>query len=166
MTDGSGGITPVGGLGMLWYPVKTYGDFKLKFQFREGRTDGDFSNGGAFVRFPKGWSRPDVGHYAIPEEFVVLDGTLSLNGETWPRGAHAWIPAFQRRHGLGSASGCLVFAWFGGTPRWIPGEPPSAAAPAKHRSWIEGRRFHRVTPALRETLDLDDWTWRYGEASA
>ena len=40
LDDGSGGITPVGGLGMLWYPVKPFGDFKLKFQFREGRTDG------------------------------------------------------------------------------------------------------------------------------
>ena len=40
LDDGSGGITPVGGLGMLWYPVEQFGDFKLKFQFREGRTDG------------------------------------------------------------------------------------------------------------------------------
>ena len=38
LDDGSGGISPVGGLGMLWYPVKEFGDFKLKFQFREGRT--------------------------------------------------------------------------------------------------------------------------------
>ena len=49
---GEGYISPVGGLGMLWYPAKQYGDFKFKFQFREGRTDGGFSNGGAFVRFP------------------------------------------------------------------------------------------------------------------
>ena len=52
LEDGSGGITPVDGLGMLWYPVSQYGDFTLKFQFREGRTDGGASNGGAFVRFP------------------------------------------------------------------------------------------------------------------
>ncbi len=52
MSDDSGGITPVGGLGMLWYPVKAYGDFRLKLQFREGRTDAGFSNGGVFVRFP------------------------------------------------------------------------------------------------------------------
>ena len=52
LDDGSGGITPVDGLGMLWYPVKQFGDFKLKFQFREGRTDGGHSNGGAFTRFP------------------------------------------------------------------------------------------------------------------
>ncbi|HEX7223720.1 MAG TPA: family 16 glycoside hydrolase, partial [Candidatus Limnocylindrales bacterium] len=52
--DDSGGIgpTPSGGLGMLWYPVKAYGDFRLKLEFREGREDGGFSNGGVFVRFP------------------------------------------------------------------------------------------------------------------
>ncbi len=123
--------------------------------------DGGFR---AFVRFPKGWSRPDVGHYAVPEEFVVLEGSLSLNGERWHPGSHAWIPAFQRRQGLGSANGCLVFAWFGGTPRWIPGEPAQPASQGRHRSSIEAGRFIReMAPgAPQETLDLTDWTWRYG----
>ena len=121
--------------------------------------DGGFR---AFVRFPRGWARPDVGHYAVPEEFVVLEGSLSLNGKTWHAGAHAWIPAFERRHDLGSPSGCLVFAWFGGTPRWIPGEPTQAASATRHRSGIEDGRFVRqVTPEARETLDLGDFTWRY-----
>ena len=31
--------------------MKAYGDFRLKLQFREGRTEG-YSNGGVFVRFP------------------------------------------------------------------------------------------------------------------
>lgn len=54
MSDGSGGITPTpsSALGMLYFPHRDYGDFKMKFQFREGRTDGQASNGGAFVRFP------------------------------------------------------------------------------------------------------------------
>ncbi|HET6546995.1 MAG TPA: ThuA domain-containing protein [Solirubrobacter sp.] len=68
MDDGSGGITPVGGLGMLWYPVKAYGDFKVKLQFREGRTDGGHSNGGVFVRFPdpRGEAREPCEDYAAP----------------------------------------------------------------------------------------------------
>jgi PKD repeat protein/type 1 glutamine amidotransferase/glucose/arabinose dehydrogenase len=49
-TDGS--IRTVGGLGMLWYAARPYGDFSLRFQFRDGRTDDGWSNGGAFVRFP------------------------------------------------------------------------------------------------------------------
>ena len=67
--------------------------------------DGGFR---AFVRFPKGWSRPDAGHYAVADEFVVLDGELSLNGETWQRGGHAWVPAFQRRRDLGIRRRCRL----------------------------------------------------------
>ena len=118
--------------------------------------DGGFR---AFVRFPKGWSRPAVGHYAVPEEFIVLQGSLTLNAKTWNAGEHAWIPAFERRHDLASARGCLVFAWFGGTPRWIPGEPTQPASAIRHRSWIEGGRFGRETGSVTESLDLGDWTY-------
>jgi len=40
-----------GGMGMPWYPVKEYGDFALRFQWRDSST-GSNGNGGAFVRFP------------------------------------------------------------------------------------------------------------------
>ena len=121
--------------------------------------DGGFR---AFVRFPAGWSRPDVGHYAVPEEFVVLEGELGLNGRIWKAGDCAWIPAWQRRHGLQSPSGCLVFAWFGGTPRWLPGEPAQAAGAGRpHRTSIEGRELVRLLPGTgRETLSLDTLAWR------
>ena len=36
---------------MPWYPVKDYGDFSMKFQWRDSAT-GSNGNGGAFVRFP------------------------------------------------------------------------------------------------------------------
>jgi plastocyanin len=50
--DEDGGFArPHGGLGMPWYPVKDYGDFSLKFQWRDSST-GSSGNGGAFVRFP------------------------------------------------------------------------------------------------------------------
>ena len=41
-----------GGLGMLWYAGRQFGDFSLQLQFRDGRTDGGWSNSGVFVRFP------------------------------------------------------------------------------------------------------------------
>jgi hypothetical protein len=47
-----GTIVSRGGLGMLWYPVKQYGDFSLKLQFRDERGDDGYSNSGVFVRFP------------------------------------------------------------------------------------------------------------------
>jgi hypothetical protein len=119
--------------------------------------DGGFR---AFVRFPAGWWRADVGHYAVAEEFLVLEGEISLNGRTWTKGELAWVPAGQRRHDLGSRTGCLVFAWFGGTPRWIPGEATPSAAGPRNQTAIEGRELVRLAPGTRETLNLDDYRWR------
>ena len=76
----------------------------------------------AFVRFPPGWARPDAGHYVVPEEFMVLEGDLTLNGRTWHEGGYAWIPAGRVRKGSRSTGGCLAFAWFGGVPRWVAGD--------------------------------------------
>jgi hypothetical protein len=47
-----GTIRSVGGLGMLWYAAQEFGDFSVRLQFRDARTDGGFSNSGVFVRFP------------------------------------------------------------------------------------------------------------------
>jgi len=55
-----GSIQAHGGLGMLWYPLKPFGDFSLKLQFRDARTDGGYANSGVFARFPH------------PEQMVAL----------------------------------------------------------------------------------------------
>ncbi|MDU0288389.1 ThuA domain-containing protein [Saccharothrix longispora] len=41
-----------GGLGMLWYHAKQFGDFSLKLQFRDSSPEGTRANGGVFTRFP------------------------------------------------------------------------------------------------------------------
>ncbi|HEY0698148.1 MAG TPA: family 16 glycoside hydrolase, partial [Micromonospora sp.] len=66
--DGSITSRPVPGLGMLWYPVAQYGDFSLKFQWRDDAPGEGRANSGDFVRFP------DVhGHPAEPRpEWVAI----------------------------------------------------------------------------------------------
>ena len=89
--------------------------------------DGGFR---AFVRFPPGWARPQSGHYAVAEEFLVLQGDLTLDGRTWHAGGYAWIAAGRVRSASGSDGGCLAFAWFGGAPHWHAGAPATPAAGA------------------------------------
>ncbi|MEW2468203.1 family 16 glycoside hydrolase [Streptomyces sp. NPDC046994] len=52
-TDGSitSGTTK-GGLGMLWFPQRKYGDFSLKLQWRDDAPGTGNANSGVFVRFP------------------------------------------------------------------------------------------------------------------
>ena len=47
-----GSLLSQGGLGMLWYGAKEYGNFSLKLQFRDVSVDPTRANSGVFVRFP------------------------------------------------------------------------------------------------------------------
>ena len=136
----------------------------------------------AFVRFPPGWSRAETGHYAVPEEFLVLEGALGLDGSTWRAGGYAWIPARRMRRNLHTPEGCLVFAWFAAPPRWICAAAVEAPvlpevrfahwrdAPEgrlydgpEHRTCIvDGRQLARSATASDEhceTLDLQSLAW-------
>jgi PKD repeat protein len=47
-----GSLRSAGGLGMLWYTQKQFGDFSLKLQFRDIAPEGFRANSGVFTRFP------------------------------------------------------------------------------------------------------------------
>jgi PKD repeat protein/type 1 glutamine amidotransferase len=74
--QGDGSIKPDGGLGMLWYPVQQFGDFSLTLDFKDGRTDGGFSNGGVFTRFPNpdATDLPQCGAGQDPEWVAIYCG--------------------------------------------------------------------------------------------
>ncbi|WFE28127.1 DUF1080 domain-containing protein [Solwaraspora sp. WMMD791] len=50
--DGSITSRPVDGLGLLWFPIRAYGDFSLKLQWRDDAPGDARANSGVFVRFP------------------------------------------------------------------------------------------------------------------
>lgn len=55
MTSG----TAKGGLGMLWFPQRQYGDFSLKLQWRDDAPGTGNANSGVFVRFPYVHDNPE-----------------------------------------------------------------------------------------------------------
>ncbi|MFC6018176.1 OmpL47-type beta-barrel domain-containing protein [Plantactinospora solaniradicis] len=56
--DGSITSRAVDGLGMLWFPVRSYGDFSLKLQWRDDAPGDGRANSGVFVRFPQVHQHP------------------------------------------------------------------------------------------------------------
>ncbi|OSP44919.1 glycosyl hydrolase [Streptomyces sp. 13-12-16] len=51
--------TTRGGLGMLWFPERKYGDFSLKLQWRDDAPGTGNANSGVFVRFPQIHDHPE-----------------------------------------------------------------------------------------------------------
>ncbi|MFJ4682181.1 OmpL47-type beta-barrel domain-containing protein [Streptomyces sp. NPDC088789] len=74
MTSG----TTRGGLGMLWFPQRKYGDFSLRLQWRDDAPGTGNANSGVFVRFPQivdhpEESRPEWVAIKFGHEVQVLD---------------------------------------------------------------------------------------------
>lgn len=87
----------------------------------------------SLVRFPPGWLRPGPGHYACGEEFVVLDGALTVSGVAYERGDRGWIAPGVTRRASVSGGGALALAWFSGVPAWTEGEGAAPADPSGGR---------------------------------
>ncbi|MEU7186775.1 family 16 glycoside hydrolase [Streptomyces sp. NPDC045369] len=49
----------VPGMGMLWFPRRTYDDFSLRLRFRDDAPGTGNANGGVFVRFPSVYDHPE-----------------------------------------------------------------------------------------------------------
>jgi hypothetical protein len=47
-----GSLRSIGGLGMLWYSAKEFGNASIKLQFRDSSPEGTRANSGLFTRFP------------------------------------------------------------------------------------------------------------------
>ncbi|MFJ1601611.1 OmpL47-type beta-barrel domain-containing protein [Streptomyces sp. NPDC088261] len=102
--SGDGAITSsttVNGMGMLWFPERTYGDFSLKLQFRDDAPGTGNANGGVFVRFPNvrnhpEESRPEWVAINYGHEMQILDNPV---GDMYKTGS---VYGFDRV-GLGGA---------------------------------------------------------------
>jgi glucose/arabinose dehydrogenase/type 1 glutamine amidotransferase/plastocyanin len=77
--DAEGGFARTsGGLGMPWYPVKDYGDFSLKLQWRDS-SSGNAGNGGVFVRFP----HPEEAIQRAPQDRYPCQVGSATNDPAW-----------------------------------------------------------------------------------
>ncbi len=47
-----GAMRTVGGMGLLWYAGRPWGDAAIQLEWRDARSDDQRSNGGVFIRFP------------------------------------------------------------------------------------------------------------------
>lgn len=82
-----------------------------------------------FVRFPAGWKRGSTGYYESGEDFLILDGALTMTGQTYGKGDWVHVPAGAVRAETSSESGALSLARFGGPARWIQSSEPPMSIP-------------------------------------
>lgn len=108
-------------------------------------------------RFPAGFERLAHGGYTVAEEFVILDGSLRLDGQWLKKRTLVHVGAGRLRQELVSPKGCLVLAWFEGPPEFLPEEQLTAPA---------GRLHVFDTRDLQGGVQTDVAQWSAGRVDA
>lgn len=120
-----------------------------------------------YGRFPAGFTRDVAGGYTVAEEFMVLDGELTIGTATYRRGDLTVVPGGYLRPGMSTVGGCTVLAWFGGPAEFLPaGELPDAhtdglvSAPVDRdlpHGWTLGSLAAPAASGDEVTADLCAW---------
>lgn len=79
--------------------------------------DTDTGASTTIIRYPAGWRRDASHHLAVHEEFLVLEGSLEINGHTYGPYCYANLPAGYNRQGAASVHGAVVLTMFSGEPQ-------------------------------------------------
>ena len=84
-------------------------------EFKTLSLDSDTGAVSQLLRYPVGWSDDNLHHLSVGEEFLVLDGELMINDETYSSMAYAHFPAGFTRKGFSSELGAIVLTFFSAT---------------------------------------------------
>jgi hypothetical protein len=74
------------------------------------------------VRYPSGWSRPTPEYLHAHEEFLVLEGSLEINGRVHARHHYAFLPAGFVREQARSPQGAVLLTMWYAEPRGALGD--------------------------------------------
>lgn len=90
----------------------------------ECKTLSEDKNSGAcstILRYPKGWTQPEILHLAADHEFFVLDGSVEINGQTYQTDSYGYLPAGFTYEDWSTSEGAVVLTFFSARPNAQPG---------------------------------------------
>jgi hypothetical protein len=97
------------------------------------------------VRYPKGWQRRDTHFVGAHEEFLVLEGSIRINGIEYGTHAYGFLPAGHLRKAMSSKNGAVLLTTFSGKPVHQRGAAP--------RGLYDKRLLIEYTDTLKMTWD-------------
>jgi hypothetical protein len=80
--------------------------------------DADSGASSLLVRYQPRWRLQGEGALSADEEFLVLEGELSIGRQTYREKSYAHLPAGYARGPMASQKGAVVLTFFSGRPNW------------------------------------------------
>ncbi|MEQ8510162.1 MAG: DUF4437 domain-containing protein [Rhodospirillaceae bacterium] len=86
--------------------------------------DPETGGSSAIVRYPAGWQQSGARYLSCHEEFLVLEGSLNLNGKDYGSYAYANLPAGYVRESFSAPRGAVVLTMVSAAPTEIEAVAP------------------------------------------
>ena len=125
-----------------------YGGSRPEVQMRILSIDNDFGDASTMIRWPAGWSRTEPEYYDCDEEFLVLEGSLEINGNIYRKHDYAHLSKGYLRKSQSCNSGAVRISFFSSEPHAILADSAGNGFDAK-------RLVERIETRTYETLAHD-----------
>ena len=134
-----------------------YGGARPDVDMRILSIDNEGGDASTMLRWPAGWSREEPEHLDCDEEFLVLEGSLEINGKLYRKHDYAHLPGGFLRTSQRCQSGAVTLSFFSTEPHAIASESAGNGFDATRLvEHIETRTFEAMTD-VGESFDTPDW---------
>jgi len=134
-----------------------YGGSRPDVEMRILSMDNEGGDASTMIRWPAGWARTESEHLDCDEEFLVLEGSLEINGKLYRKHDYAHLPSGYLRTNQLCARGAVTISFFSSGPHVIQSESAGNGFDATRLvEHIETRTFKTMTD-VAESFDTPDW---------
>lgn len=101
-----------------------YGEGRADIESKLLSIDEAGSDATCLVRYRAGWSRDGAEYCSCHEEFLVLDGSIEINGRRYDKHCYGFLPAGYPRASASAEQGAVLLTMFYDRPSYRDGPGP------------------------------------------
>ncbi len=101
------------------------------------------------IYYPAGWRNPQRGYHSGGEELFVLEGDLSIGGQTLTNRCYSYLPAGFAHGPVSTVNGALTLTFFDRAPDFTPS--PEAQPGTRGQDFIASKNYYDEAWALGST---------------
>lgn len=134
-----------------------YGGARPDVEMRILSIDDEGGDASTMIRWPAGWVRSEPEHLDCDEEFLVLEGSIEINGKLYRKHDYAHLPRGYLRHSQSSKSGAVTISFFSSEPHAIISDTIGNGFDEKRLVEHIETITHETMTDVGESFDTPDW---------
>tara|TARA_B110000438_G_C15707041_1_gene603631 strand:- start:175 stop:1032 length:858 start_codon:yes stop_codon:yes gene_type:complete len=134
-----------------------YGGARPELDMRILSIDNEAGDASTMLKWPAEWSRTEPEHLDCDEEFLVLEGSIEINGNLYRKHDYAHLPQGYLRTSQSSEKGAVTLSFFSSEPHSIQSDLAGNGFDPKRLVEHIETITHEAMTDVGEKFDTPDW---------